>query len=522
MMRSGHDVILRGLDALGSPENHLLTFMCMFGLLVLQMAPISWGANEINYFDLSLRFVAPEQFSPNSAVFDRSAARMLSFGVLGVLIELVGADAALILTRVAMAWCFALALTALALAWSMTAGEMVFGVVTFILLGQNYFAHESIFGSVEAKAFAYGAVLAAIACASSGREWSAIFWLALATYFHFLVGGFWAVAVLLLMALRGVPVRQVVRLFLIYSFIASPMLILLVYEQLAPFYSESVLYDVTLNQIYAVFRAPHHLAPFVSLWGFIGWIRGISEMLAAAFLVGGVLAAKPGKLRPVAAWLFALHIYLMLSLLVAYVDRNTHHLAFLYLFRPNALIMLLLLLMLVKWLRLCVVGFSRRSMAALAVAATMIYVGPKTARIAYDVAKASSLPVLVSFDDKDAHALLEWLRTHTEPEAVVVLEPTPLTDGQSRSWVAFERAIGRPTLISFKFVPTFREDLARWYRLIRWREAVFAGECTRVAEHPVDYLVTVQPRTRERVAGCGTVLWTRGAYAIVGNLRRGE
>ena len=82
-------------------------------------------------------------------------------------------------------------------------------------------------------------------------------------------------------------------------------------------------------------------------------------------------------------------------------------------------------------------------------------------------------------------------------------------------WLAFERLIDRPTLVSFKFVPTQKADIARWYRLVRWRKAVFEGDCGRTSEHPADYLVTLNVATLARVAVCGDIVWTNGTYGVV-------
>ncbi|KPJ89904.1 MAG: hypothetical protein AMJ53_15300 [Gammaproteobacteria bacterium SG8_11] len=75
----------RSFDKLGMPNMWWTTFFFIFALLLLKMAPVRWTGNEIHYFDHAWRFIAPERFSSNSAVFEDSAARILSFGVLGLL-----------------------------------------------------------------------------------------------------------------------------------------------------------------------------------------------------------------------------------------------------------------------------------------------------------------------------------------------------------------------------------------------------------------------------------------------------
>ena len=110
--------------------------------------------------------------------------------------------------------------------------------------------------------------------------------------------------------------------------------------------------------------------------------------------------------------------------------------------------------------------------------------------------------------------MIDWLRETTSPKAVVIVEPTPATNWET-PWIAFERRIDRPTLVHFKFVPTAPQDLARWYRLVRWREAVFAGACGLLEKQPVDYLVVVQHSTLERMTRCGRVVWHRDGYGVI-------
>lgn len=510
--------LARALAAFGTPGHAWLTFASVLLLLLVQLAPVQWAVNELNYFDLAWRFVAPERFPAGSAVFDQSQARLLSFALLGSLIELFGADAALMITRCAIAVGFALALTALARAWSLSAAEVLGGVTCFLILGQNYFASEFIFDAVEAKSFAYASVLAATAFLCRRKAAAALLWMGLATYFHFLVGGFWTVALFGLALLAGEAWQRVAWLFGYYLALVAPLLALLVHERVFTGAPGGRELDASLPEIYAVFRNSHHVAPFIDLVHFGGWVPGVVAMLGASFLIAAILVPDRRIDRALSVWLLSLHGYLIVSLGVAFLDRHTHLLAPLYLFRPNALTLLLLLLILAHWLRRALAPAPERTVAAFALAVAVMFAAPELARVAYAVTQGPKVPALMAFEDEDAEALFAWLKANTAREDVVVLEPTPETDSLIGPWVGFERAIERPTLVNYKFVPTAKPDLVRWYRLIQWRQAVFRGDCGRLDEQPVDYLVTVQAATRERLAACGRVLWTRGDYAVIGDL----
>jgi hypothetical protein len=137
----------------------------------------------------------------------------------------------------------------------------------------------------------------------------------------------------------------------------------------------------------------------------------------------------------------------------------------------------------------------------------------RTARLGRDLVLEPKLPLQRTLTPAERE-LADWLRDHTPETAVVVIEPTLETDGKIR-WQAFERLIERPTLVNQKFVPSQKADIARWYRLVLWRRAVFGGNCSRLSEYPVDYLVSVSEAKRKWAAGCGDIVWENGPFAVI-------
>jgi hypothetical protein len=502
----------RALDIIGGRSSWWPAFVLATSILLLRMAPIEWGQNEINYMNLALKSVAPERFPALSAIFDESEARFASFGLLGLLAKAFGLDGALVIGRLANIVAYAAALATLARAWRLSLVEITLGLVVFLVGSQNYFAGEWLFSGVEPKTLAYPAAIFAIAWASQGAGGRALSAAALATYFHFLVGGFWAMATLLLLAIRGTPLPRVARLGAIYAGTVLPLLLILIQERLlAPAPDLSGL-DLSLNQIYGAFRNPHHVAPFASVGSFRSWIPGIAEMAAASLSLALAWTTHSAS-RPLAAWLLALHGYLAVCFVLAFLDRGTHVLAPFIIFRPNSLILLFALLFLVSWLHEVLPAAGERGLTALALGALIVYAPPPLAYIALHVAQAKQIPITPHLTAVP-EAMIKWLRETTGPKAVVVVEPTAATNWQT-PWIAFERRIDRPTLVHFKFVPTAPQDLARWYRLVRWREAVFVGACGRLEEQPIDYLVVVQHSTLERMARCGRVVWHRDGYGVI-------
>jgi len=201
------------LDGLLAPLERsnafIWTALAVAVVLTLQIEPFrGWGGNEIHYFALGLRAVRPDQFGPNHAAFDHSVARFASFAILGGTVAVFGYDSALITLRFVAIVAYALAFAYLARCLKLSRAETLVALLLFVLVGQCYFAIEWLFAGVEGKAFAYAAVFASIGLAWRDKDFAAVGVAALATYLHFLVGGFWAVAVIGLIGLKSGNVRR--------------------------------------------------------------------------------------------------------------------------------------------------------------------------------------------------------------------------------------------------------------------------------------------------------------------------
>jgi hypothetical protein len=504
--------LLEGLLALLARSNAFVwTAVAVAVVLALQIEPLrGWGGNEIHYFDLGLRSVRPGQFGPNHAAFDHSVARFASFAILGGMVVLFGYDMGLVILRFIAIVAYAIAFAYLARSLKLSRAETLLALMLFVLVGQSYFADEWMFAGVEGKVFAYAAIFASIGLAWRDKDLAAVGAAAIATYLHFLVGGFWAVAVIGLIGLNTGNVLRMAGALLAYTVFCLPMLAILLYEWFfAPMPDISDL-DLTITQIYSAFRNPHHVAPFSGQLR--EWLPGISWMAAATCLMAILAWREHSERRVLARWLLVMYAYLILSFVLSYFDRHTYFLGPLILFRPNSLILLLTIMLGTLWLRQALSRDGAHMLAIITLAVGIGFAVPRAASFA-DTLMSPQLP-LTGMLTPDQRELVAWLQGNTPPDATVVIEPTAQTDW-TVPWLAFERLIHRPTLVSFKFVPTQKADIARWYRLVRWRKAVFEGDCARISEQPADYLVTVDAATLTRVAACGDIVWTNGIYGVV-------
>lgn len=479
-----------------------LSAIVLFLASSILLFPIDWHPNEINYFVLSEHFLFPERFVPYSAVFGETKARFLSFVLIGLLEEIFGESNSIFIFRIIIVIGLSYSISLLARVFKLRTSDTLFSLLLFIYFGQSYFGREWIFGGSEPKILAYIFVISSVYLACKDRNWLLIFSLVLATYFHFLVGGFWTLAIFVLLIIRNIRARKTIYLFMVYTISISPIFLILIFERLNNPVGNIADLEYTLNEIYAVFRAPHHIAPFSSMDQIKIWLPGIAIFLTVLFVIIVAYRTQARAPKYLLLWVILLHLYLASALVVAFIDRNTHIFSQFYLFRPGSLTLLLLLMLGVSWLRESLAAPERPAIALLALIVAVPVLGTKVWKI---TEHAMTQPFFVSqnaFSSSSEVALVNWLQKNTEREDVVVLQPTQETRWTAK-WIAFDQVIDRPTLVRFKFVPTIPNETVKWYRLIKWRSDVFSGNCERITEQPVAYLVTVDSLGRQSLEKCG-------------------
>src|SRR5262249_40869069 len=159
------------------------------------------------------------------------------------------------------------------------------------------------------------AVIASLALALRDRTISAVILAVLATYFHFLVGGFWALAIVVLIKLHTGSSLRAVQFLAVYTILVLPLVGLVAYEQFFLAAEGGPNPGLSINQIYSI-RNPHHVAPFEHLRV---WLPGIGGALGVTALLATCVRwpppPVPSKSRAtillLARWLLILHAYLL-------------------------------------------------------------------------------------------------------------------------------------------------------------------------------------------------------------------
>ncbi|HEY0410396.1 MAG TPA: hypothetical protein VGE42_09035, partial [Candidatus Dormibacteraeota bacterium] len=459
-----------GLAALG---------LALLPAFLLMAPPSLWDPNEEDYLALAFRKVAPAAFPAYSAVFDQANARFLSNLVLGLPVAWLGYEPAHLLLRVAGAVLYALAFAALLRSLRLGLLDGLAALALFGLLGPDLMGGEWLFFDAEPKTFAYAFVFLAIAAGVRDRWlWAAVS-VAVATYFHFLVGGFWAAWLCVFHLALHRRWRSSVTLGGLYALATAPLLAVVVLDQVrgaAPVPPGGP----SADYIYTILRNPHHLAPFSVPGKLHRWVSG--AVATAALMAGATWVAlrRRGLLRALAAMVAGCCAWLLLALAASWPDRATGALGKLYLFRPSSLTLLLACLAAAMLAREALprgtANLVRRLVALGAVALFAWHAAHADAKAGREQRLSPAM--------RDAVAAV---RRITAPGDVVMVEPV---DDFRFPYVRMERLLDRPTLVSWKFVPTNAAEIYRWWDLWRLRLRLFDAGCAGgTAGIPIRYLL---------------------------------
>ena len=495
-----------GLRRLDGARSGLAIACAVLPVMVVLLFPAGFAENESQYLMLGLRRVSPELFSTWDAAFDHSDARIVSELVMGGFVRWLGYEGGQIALRVVMMALYAVALACLFSAIGLSVLESVLVLAVHGLVGPDLMGAEWLFLGVESKTFAYALVFVAFGLAFRARPGWAIAALVGATYMHFLVGGFWFVALMVLLALRTQSMRTLAKLTAIYLVAVLPLIVVLVVEQQAVDPAAPAAAGHLASYLFAIVRVPHHANPFANLYGLGFWLHGIIATVGL-FLAFALLAGRVNQtLRPLVIWLAALLAYLLLAVVISAFDTRTGILGAFLPFRPSALILLFCVVALLLTVRSLALDESAALRDAL-IRCAFIALVPV---FLWDGAKESVKALTLRPAYADLREVIGFIDSHAGPGDVVLTDP----DVDMKPLGAdLPRLISRPSLVSFKYVPNTPADIYRWWDLLEFRKKVYRGECPRAGDPPVRFVLYADRAPGEQPA-CGSVVFRSQHFAI--------
>lgn len=489
-----------------APRLGVLAHFILFATIIVALRwPFAWTSNEETYFILAHRLVDPAAYGPMDAVFDSSRGKWLGLLSFGWPVKWFGFEAAHALLGAFTVVVTAAGLAALARMIRLAPLPAVAALLLFMALGQSIAGNEWFVGAIETKTIAYGLGLIALGAANDGQPRIAGLLVALAGYFHFLVGGFWLFVVALFLAVDPVR-RSTLRSFIsIALLLLLPLLAVLLVDarDSAGIRPPPGMPDADF--IYSVLRAPHHVAPFdgPKPWGLRAVVAGALGLLIAP-LCWIAADRTEGPLQPLLRVIGLALLLVPIAVIASWIDRHHGALGKFYLFRP---VSPLLLLVLFAFAALAQRLLGNRRWMAFTWAAIALA----------SLASILNSPRVLRWPPRDPEVgpLVAAVRDHTAAGQVVLVDPdldwpSPYLEGPSASSLA--RKLGRPMFVSWKFVPTNAADIYRWYGRLEQRKHLFAENC--LGDRRIGALI-LSPQHATSDARCGTLVYADGKVDVL-------
>lgn len=490
------------------PHNKFVAFInsrsahwLIFGLLALNLLTFVPQTNEENYLLYAKQFADSDWIPDSFMATEFPGSRLLFETLFAQIIQLVGFEGTVFLGRLSAYFLLAIPLALIFRKLNFSNVKVLLLLQTFVLTKQSFYAGEWIFGGIEAKSLAYIFIFWAILSFFRQKYYRAITLVILATYFHVLIGGWFAISAFLVLLFQGLPFIQLVKLGLFYGISILPLLLYL----MNGIFASKLAVDSTninLDYIYVYFRNKHHLGLFASFDFFfrrhffnIGLATTVvfylwySQKVRAFFKLSNDLSLLRNFVFAMSTIGF---IYIGIGLMDnLFFELSGGFMLKSYPFRMQALALLFSMI-------LGMAFFTRtekqqhiwqKSRAYFLVLVSLIAV------IRFGVNVNS---MLTYQNDVNYNAVIDYLKNETpKPSTVLVLNQANKStdDNRHKNTTALDlmRRTERDIFVHYKFVPTTAQKMAEWYKrleLVRMAEQdsrLVAG----IAEnYKIDYVLS--------------------------------
>jgi hypothetical protein len=477
-------------------------FAVLIPVFLLLLAPTEWNSSEEDYFQLAYRQVAPEAFSEHHAIFDSAQARIAAELFMGNSVKWFGYETAHVVLRVFLALLYAASFALFFSAIQISAIESILIIAVFCAMGEQLVGGELLFHGVEPKTFAYAFIVFAFGMAYRGRWLATFCFAAAATYMHFLVGGFWTLILLVIQYREQQDLKGLGVSAGLFTVLVLPLIVVVVPHDLVSLMAPAPADGPSADFIYSELRGAEHMGPFKSRWAFWLWLPGLVTTLSLLAVLAGLRRRK--LLVPIGFVAMIGLGYLLLAVGVAFFDRHANYLGKFYMFRPSSLTLLLTITAIVLSIRRACSENARGALVLVSTAFIAAFLW-NAAKLQVDIVRSTPA---IPYESE----LVAAIEKNSAPNDIVLIEPFNEMHNQ---FVHLHRAIPRPTLVSWKFAPTYPSDVLLWYDLIRRRERYFEQGCAEPMQPRVKLLVIFQKDVAERMRGCGERVWEKEGTVLI-------
>jgi hypothetical protein len=233
----------------------LIFILCMANFFSLYLE-----GGEEQYFGFARQFMDPT-WMPNSFTLNHPAGGNLIFQVIvGFLLKYITFEQMAIWGRALNFLLYAIPLSLIFKKLRITNLEMIFLLQVIFFSHQALYAGEWIFKNLEEKSLAYIFVFWSVYYLLNDKAIFSGVFAAMATYFHFLVGGWMFCFVFLYFVFRSKKWPAAVTSGAVYLAVTLPFILYLYHTYMTG--NPAVINGVNTNAIYAFWRLKHHIGIF--------------------------------------------------------------------------------------------------------------------------------------------------------------------------------------------------------------------------------------------------------------------
>lgn len=437
--------------------NRVPPVLFLFILLCINFVSPHLHPNEEHYFALAKQYLDPQWIKDSFSFTDPPETKILYYYITGFALKFLSFEQFSLLAGIVVSFL---------LAWPLARIFRLFrldnlDVMVLLQIGffpfQTFFAYEWIFGGFEPKSLAYVLLFFSLYFLLKGKNIHAMIALAAATWFHFLVAGWFFLAVFIQWVVEKVSFRDLIRRSLWYGIPVLPVIIILLLSfRGVPSEQDGVKY----NWIITHFGNAVHLSLFRSMeWFGRDYLPGILLMLAAGLVSLTIFREREeSRFRQLNRLNLIIMGLVVLFIPVSYFDREGFFMRF-FPYRQAALALLFSLILAAVYLREEIIGTAEnivrlQRMAGWMVLAVVVYTAGVNGYKAFRK------------EQSKMESLEKYVIEYTQPgEVFLFYYPEDLMSYfPQKTEFSFSRKTRRDVFFSCKFIPYGGKNTFEWYR----------------------------------------------------------
>ena len=477
-------------------NNKLFTMAVILIFMILIQEPSTrLFSSEVHYIGEALQKVLnyfPNQYSAYYQYESFISYRMI-FDILATVIFNLTNDIVLTANfgRILVALFFTFSIYHLACSLNINLLTVIAVVSSFMLMNQQLVGGEKIFGNgFQSSALSYTFVILSISYYIRESTVKLFFSILFSIYLHFLIGGYWALFILLSILILEKKIKIFYQFLFFLILFCIPLLFTLIIDT---FYSNNNIANI--SEIYAM-RSKHHFLPFYSFRDFLWWMPGF--FMVFCFICYGALSLKKNYDKKLNFLIVLCGFQIFISLIISAFDKSYFFVNF-DPFRSSSVLLLITFFSLFKRLHVLNINFFIALTLIIPLSINVIY--PSIGRIIFE--SPQNLKYGTANDKND---IFDYINKNTDLDDVIV-------NIDNSDLVELEIKTKRPTYYNWKLVPTKSNLLNEWNNRNKTLKSLSYLNCNSDKYKFINTLIV--NNKNENFDRCGSILYNNNKYKII-------